>query len=54
VVERRDSAAMAARILDLLRDQELRGRMGEAGRAAVREKFNLRLNVAQLIGLYGI
>ena len=54
VVDRRDSAAMAARILDLLRDQDLRGRMGEAGRAAVCEKFNLKHNVAQLIELYNI
>ena len=54
VVDRRDSAAMAARILDLLRDQDLRGRMGEAGRATVCEKFNLKHNVAQLIELYNI
>ena len=54
LVERRDTAAMTARILDLLRDPDLRRRMGEAGRQAVVEKFNHKTNVAQLIGLYGL
>jgi glycosyltransferase involved in cell wall biosynthesis len=54
VVERRDSAAMAARILDLVRDADLRRRMGEAGRRVCEEKFNLKKNIGQLIGLYGI
>lgn len=53
LVDRRDSAAMAARILDLLRDPALRRRMGQAGHEVVREKFNLKKNVAQLIRLYG-
>jgi glycosyltransferase involved in cell wall biosynthesis len=52
VVERRDARAMAARILELVRDPELRRRMGEAGREICREKFNLKKNVAQLIELY--
>jgi len=54
LVGRRDTAAMAARILDLLHDPILRRRMGQAGREVVREKFNLKKNVAQLIRLYGI
>jgi glycosyltransferase involved in cell wall biosynthesis len=54
LVERRDTAAMAARILTLLRDPELRRRMGEAGRRVAVEKFNHRTNVAQLIRLYGL
>jgi glycosyltransferase involved in cell wall biosynthesis len=54
LVERRDTAAMAARILDLLRDPSLRRRMGEAGLRVVAEKFNHKTNVAQLIQLYGV
>ena len=54
VVERRDAAAMAARILELLRDPKLRRRMGEAGRAVCREKFELRSNVARVIEMYGL
>jgi glycosyltransferase involved in cell wall biosynthesis len=54
LVERRDTAAMAARILDLLRDPNLRRRMGEAGLRVVAEKFNHKTNVAQLIQLYGV
>ena len=45
---------MAARILELVRDLELRRRMGEAGRAVCREKFELSTNVAQVIKLYGL
>jgi glycosyltransferase involved in cell wall biosynthesis len=54
LVERRDTAAMAARILELLRDPNLRHRMGEAGRRVATEKFNHKTNVAQLIQLYGL
>jgi glycosyltransferase involved in cell wall biosynthesis len=54
LVDRRDTAAMACRILELLRDPDLRRRMGEAGREVAREKFNHKKNVAQLVKLYGI
>ena len=54
LVERRDTKAMAARILDLLRDPSLRRRMGEAGREVAIEKFNHKTNVGQLILLYGL
>ena len=54
LVERRDSTAMAARIIELLRDPELRSRMGEAGRLTVCRRFNLKRNVAQLMELYGL
>ncbi len=54
LVERGDSAAMAARILHLLEDAALRGRLGECGRMLAAAKFDLDRNVAQLIGLYGI
>jgi len=54
LVERRDTADMAAKILQLLRDPEMRGRMGRAGRQVAIEKFNHKINVAQLIALYGL
>ena len=54
LVERGDVAAMSARIIQLLRDPELRRRMGEAGLHSAWEKFNLRTNVAQLLELYGL
>ena len=54
LVDRRDTSAMACRILELLRDPDLRRRMGEAGRQRAVEKFNHKTNVAQLVKLYGI
>jgi glycosyltransferase involved in cell wall biosynthesis len=54
LVERRDVKSMAARILDLLRDPDLRRRMGDAGREVCGQKFNLKKNVAQLVEIYGI
>jgi len=54
VVERRDSNAMATRILELVRDPELRRRMGEAGRQVCKEKFELRTNVGRVIEMYGL
>ena len=54
LVERRDPAELAARILDLVRDAGLRRRMGEAGRRLAMEEFDQQTNVARLIELYGI
>jgi glycosyltransferase involved in cell wall biosynthesis len=54
VVEKRDTAAMAARILTLLRDPDLRRKMGQAGLAVCREKFELKKNVGQQLKIYGI
>ena len=54
LVDRRDTAAMTERILELLRDPDLRRRMGEAGRQIAVEKFNHKKNVAQLVELYRI
>lgn len=54
LVERRNPAELAARILELLRDAPLRRRMGEAGRKLAMEEFDQRRNVARLIELYGI
>jgi glycosyltransferase involved in cell wall biosynthesis len=54
LVARRDTAAMAARILELLRDPALRRHMGEAGRQVAVQKFNHKTNILQLIDLYGL
>jgi glycosyltransferase involved in cell wall biosynthesis len=54
VVERRDPAAIADRLLRLFADPELRRQMGEAGRRAAERKFDLRRNVAELIRVYGL
>ena len=54
LVDRGDTATMSERILRLVADQELRARMGQAGRKTVSDKFDLRKNVAQLITSYGI
>jgi glycosyltransferase involved in cell wall biosynthesis len=54
LVGRADTAAMSDRILQLLGDPALRGRMGASGRDTVASKFDLRKNVAQLIESYGI
>jgi len=54
LVERGDTKAMSDKVLALLGDPALRARMGEAGRAVVSDKFDLRKNVAQLIHSYGI
>jgi glycosyltransferase involved in cell wall biosynthesis len=51
---RRDPPAAAARILALLKDSELRRRMGQAGRKLVEQKFSHKENIAQVIRLYGI
>lgn len=52
LVDRRDTRAMAERILDLVRDPDLRRRMGEAGREVCRAKFDLKKTVAQLVDIY--
>jgi len=54
LVARADAAAMSDRILQLLGDPALRARMGASGRDTVARKFDLRKNVSQLIGSYGI
>ncbi len=45
---------MAECILRLLRDEQLRRRMGAAGRQIVEQRFSLEPNVAELLRLYGI
>ncbi len=53
LVAPRQPAEAAARVVQLLRDPELRERMGARGRHIVRTKFDLRSNVAELVRLYG-
>jgi glycosyltransferase involved in cell wall biosynthesis len=54
LVDRGDVAAIAERILRLLRDPGLRKRFGDNGHCVVTERFDHRRNVAALIDLYGI
>jgi glycosyltransferase involved in cell wall biosynthesis len=54
LVERGDVAAMAERILHLLRNPALRTRMGNKGREAVEAKFDHRKNVSKVLELYGV
>lgn len=52
LVEKRDPAAAAARLLHLFDDETLRARMGAAGRRAAEENFELKRNVAEILRLY--
>jgi glycosyltransferase involved in cell wall biosynthesis len=54
LVNRRDPAAMAEKILTLLKDPDLCERMGKRGQQIAREKFDLRINVAKVIKSYGL
>lgn len=54
LVERGDTVTAAERLDRLAGDAELRRQLGEAGRAVVGQKFDLRRNVAQLLNVYGI
>ncbi len=54
LIERGDCNLAATQLDKLARDPELRKTMGQAGRAIVNEKFDLRRNVARLIELYGV
>lgn len=48
----RDEGALAAHLDRVLGDPELCRRMGDAGRARVREHFDLRKQTARLEGIY--
>ncbi|MEP7310133.1 MAG: glycosyltransferase family 4 protein [Acidobacteriota bacterium] len=52
LVEPRDHAAMARAILRLLKDDDLRRRMGEAGLARVSERFTVDRMVAETAAVY--
>jgi colanic acid/amylovoran biosynthesis glycosyltransferase len=52
VVPARDAPAMAARIVELARDPELRQRLGEAGRARALARFDLDRQAEAFVRLY--
>ncbi len=52
LVAPRDPEQLASRILDLLRDDALRNRMGEEGRKKVREKFGIERMVKEVEQVY--
>ena len=54
LVNRRDPEALAARILELVGDREMRLRMGRAGREFALRNFDGGTNIAQFLKLYGI
>jgi glycosyltransferase involved in cell wall biosynthesis len=54
LVPRRDTAALADRILRLLADPVLRGRFGANGRRAVEQNFDIRDIVAQYLEMFGV
>jgi glycosyltransferase involved in cell wall biosynthesis len=54
LVDRRDPAAIAERILELLADRDLRCRMGRAGREFAFRNFDANVNIAEFLKLYGI
>ena len=54
LVDRGDTKTMSNKVLMLLNDSSLRKDMGGKGKNIVRQKFDLRNNVAQLIASYGL
>jgi glycosyltransferase involved in cell wall biosynthesis len=54
LVNRGDVQQAAERVLSLLDDEELRRRLGHAGRQKTEARFNLQTNVAELLKVYGI
>jgi len=52
VVPARDPHALAAAIVRLMDDAELRARMGAAGRARVRQEFTLEKMVERVMKVY--
>ena len=54
LVNARDVEAIAEKILLLLKDRELRERMGEAAYKDAKTRFDLKQNVSRLLELYGI
>jgi glycosyltransferase involved in cell wall biosynthesis len=49
-----DSDAIAEKIHVLLNDAEMRSRMGQMGRTAAEDHFDLKKNVSEVIRLYGL
>jgi glycosyltransferase involved in cell wall biosynthesis len=54
LVERRNTQALAARLLELAAEPQLRDRLGRAGRERVATMFDVRKNVGQVLELCGI
>ena len=54
LVNRGDVESMSNRVVDLLADPQARARMGQIACDIVREKFDLKKNVRQLVRAYGI
>jgi glycosyltransferase involved in cell wall biosynthesis len=54
LVERGDIQALAEKILLLAGDRELRERLGRAGRAIAKAKFDLEYMVSQVLSLYDV
>jgi glycosyltransferase involved in cell wall biosynthesis len=52
LVPGRNVEILAARIIELLRDPDLRGRMGAAGLARARERFTVERMVEQIAAVY--
>ncbi|MFI5088929.1 MAG: glycosyltransferase [Terriglobales bacterium] len=52
IVDSDDPQAMAERILILLRDPELRRRMGQRGKETVESRFSAHSMITQLVGVY--
>ena len=48
----RDAAAMAEKLMELIKDTDLRGRMGEAGRKRVEENFTSKKMAGNIERLY--
>ncbi|MFG3701485.1 glycosyltransferase [Micromonospora sp. NPDC047620] len=53
LVPERDVAALAHRLIEMLRDEQLCDQFGRAGRRTVEERFNLRRQTGKLESLYG-
>jgi glycosyltransferase involved in cell wall biosynthesis len=54
LVNRGDKIAATAALSKLATNADLRRRMGDAGASLVKEKFDLKRNVSQLLQLYGV
>jgi glycosyltransferase involved in cell wall biosynthesis len=54
LVDRGDIKTMSEKVLTLLNDASLREQLGRKGKDVVRQKFDLRNNVARLIASYGV
>lgn len=54
LVDRGDVQQAAERVLSLLENEELREKLGQAGRQKTEARFNLQTNVTELLKVYGI